>query len=262
MTELQVPFKWNPELRQPVEILADKEKERINQLLIVPGHALLTDETCVGENLRYYMDERRWHLQPFQSGEVPFYVDHIRAGLTALIENQNALLIFSGGRTRPGNSKWSEASSYLNIARSLPEWDDELERRIGTEDFARDSVSNVFFSEFQFDLRIGHFPNMTTVFGWAFKSPRFDLHRATLGIPIEEFKYIGVNNPSDIEGAQKGESKAFQQFQSDPFGISDELMRKKHQRDPHHDSNPYLRLLSDFPFKTNRENLRRLLEEG
>lgn len=255
--------RWNSALKTPPR-LSTTMTQWIEDLLIVPGHALLKDEAKPNQPLDYYLDESKWHLQEFQKGEIEFYINHIQAGLIALAKNPHALLIFSGGRTRPGNKKWSEASSYLSIARSLPEWNEDLEQRIATEDYARDSIENLCFGMFLFDQLMGRFPDNTTILNWGFKEDRFDFHRKTLGVPKKRFSYKGVNNPNkaSLEAALKGEEKTLRQFQKDPFGLSEILLNKKHLRDPYRDGNPYLKFLSDFPFKTNRENLRRLLEEG
>jgi hypothetical protein len=35
-------------------------------------------------------------IEPFQQGETPTFIDHIKAGLKALAEDSHSLLVFSG----------------------------------------------------------------------------------------------------------------------------------------------------------------------
>ncbi len=224
------------------------QNSNIQHLIMVPGHALLNDQAKAGQDLDYYSDESRWVLAPFQKEELRYYIQHVKAGLKALKKDDQAILVFSGGRTRPGYKKWTEAKSYLEVAKALPEWDKKLSLRIMTEDFARDSIQNVCFPLFLYHEHFDRFPDHLMIANWKFKADRFDLHRQTLGFPLESFTYVGVNDPlkKNLDGALKGEAKTLKQFTDNPFGLSDELKKKRADRDPHGDRHPYGKLLKRF----------------
>lgn len=42
------------------------------------------------------LDESEWLIAPFQVGETPTFVEHIKAGLRALKQDKDAILMFSG----------------------------------------------------------------------------------------------------------------------------------------------------------------------
>ena len=90
-------------------------------LIIVPGHAAFKETTTsLPEDIE---NDNNWALQSFQVGEVPYYIEHIDAGLTLLKQLKDSVLVFSGGRTREDVGKWSEAASYLAVAETLTGWD-------------------------------------------------------------------------------------------------------------------------------------------
>ena len=80
--------------------------------VIVAGHAICTDPTHPHE-------ESNWILLPFQRNEVPCYIGHIEAGVRAAAVDPDALLVFTGGYSRPGAGPRSEAQSYYWIADHL-----------------------------------------------------------------------------------------------------------------------------------------------
>jgi len=236
---------WNHSEKTPH--LAEDIRDNVSKLIVVPGHALLRDGVLAGKKLSYYKSDDVWRLQGFQKGEPPFYIEHIKAGVDALIENPEAILTFSGGRTRPDNQDWSEAGSYLAVAKALPEWTTELEDRVLTEDFARDSILNIFYSSLRYFMETGKFPETVEVMNWGFKASRFNNHREALGISKDQFTYTEINNPigGNLEGAKKGEAKALDAFQKDPLALEGDLLRKREARDPHQDGNPYISLLTE-----------------
>lgn len=78
----------------------------------------------------------------------------------------------------------------------------ELESRITTEVFARDSYENLIFSIARFREYTGVYPRRVTVVGFAFKQRRFtELHRQAIGLPAEAFEYVGVDHPPWLGGA-------------------------------------------------------------
>lgn len=80
-----------------------------NHLIIVCCHAIYTggshlgaseDEWLVGPEYALYRktapDAPSRLIEPFQKGETPTFIDHVKAGLKALAEDPNGLLVFSG----------------------------------------------------------------------------------------------------------------------------------------------------------------------
>jgi hypothetical protein len=49
---------------------------------------------------------------------------------------------------------------------------------------------------------------------------------------MDRFSYIGVNNPLDLKGAEKGERDAIAAFDADPFGTEKPLCDKRAERNP------------------------------
>ncbi|MCI0705445.1 MAG: hypothetical protein L0241_30665 [Planctomycetia bacterium] len=206
--------------------------------MLVAGHAAFKSNVA-GVPADIDSDDA-WVLQPFQVGEPPFYVEHIRRGVVLAANNPVALLLFSGGRTRPDSGEWSEAKTYHEIARATEFWipdklkttRDGLAARTDLENFARDSFENVLFGICRFQQLVGSYPRTVTVASWAFKSARFDLHRAAIRFPAYRFRFVGVNDPLDLSDALNGERKALHSFSGDPFGSGADLSGKRLKRNP------------------------------
>lgn len=62
----------------------------INRLIIVCCHAIWLGGPSNGQ------DEAEWAIEPFQRGETPTFIEHIKAGLRVLSREPNSLLVFSG----------------------------------------------------------------------------------------------------------------------------------------------------------------------
>lgn len=210
-------------------------------LIVVAGHAPFKESTVsVPEHPE---DDDPWVLQPFQRGEPPLYIEHIRRGLALLAQDVGALLIFSGGYTRQeAGLRWSEADTYAAIARHFcwwagdeaPEVQRQIESHIATEDASRDSFENLLFSICRFQQVTGHYPKGVTLVSWAFKRARFDLHRAAIRFPSARFRFIGFNDPLDREPAVKNEALTRQDFLDNRYGSSPKLARKRAARNPFH----------------------------
>jgi hypothetical protein len=80
-----------------------------NHLIVVCCHAIYTggsklgaseDEWLVIRIISLYgktaSDALSRLIEPFQKGETPTFIDHIKAGLKALAEDSHSLLVFSG----------------------------------------------------------------------------------------------------------------------------------------------------------------------
>lgn len=180
-------------------------------------------------------------LQPFQRGEPPFYIGHIRRGVELLRANPGALLLFSGGSTRSeAGHRWSEAGTYLAIAKHFGWWcrtaeeSRALETRVAMEDFSRDSFENLLFSLGRFQQLTGRYPRAVTLVSWAFKRERFALHRAAIRFPAERFHFTGVNNPLDVASALRGEAATLEQFKESRYGQAGWLAEKRAERNPLH----------------------------
>ncbi|KAG4427256.1 hypothetical protein IFR05_017260, partial [Cadophora sp. M221] len=91
-------------------------------LIIVCCHAIYTGSSS--PSTAFPSDPSNWLLAPFQTGEIPTFTAHMQAGLSLLAssgitsenggESNDALLVFSGSKTRPEIDK-SEARGYLDF---------------------------------------------------------------------------------------------------------------------------------------------------
>ncbi|CAG8658891.1 2180_t:CDS:2, partial [Acaulospora colombiana] len=173
-----------------------------------------------------------WILEEFQKGgeHVKVFLDHIRKGVELVLDNKDALLVFSGGQTRLSAGPRSEAQSYWEVAQSL-----EISPKnnlsfvsMTTEEYARDSYENLLFSICRFHEYTGHYPISITVVGFQFKRKRFvELHRAAIKFPMKRFNYVGI----DLEDRMLSDQAAYQ-FRKDLYGCHGKLRQKKLQRNP------------------------------
>jgi hypothetical protein len=219
--------------------------DRLDHLVLVAAHAALRAELARAPDVAER--DESWVLEPFQAGEAPFYLAHMRRGAVLAAHHPTALLVFSGGRTRSAAGHWSEATSYLEIAERAdwwlpedrPELRAELSRRSTTEEFARDSFENLLFSLCRFQQIAGRYPLHVTVVSWAFKAERFLLHARALRLPESRFRFVGQGEPLDLAEAERGEAAALEAFRRDPFGQGPELRAKRTRRNPFSLEHPY-----------------------
>ncbi|KAH9906976.1 FolC bifunctional protein [Xylariomycetidae sp. FL2044] len=185
-------------------------------------------------------DEREWLIAGFQTGETPTFIEHIKAGLRALKDDENSVLMFSGGPTRR-ETRLTEAESYSNLAAANSYFsilsESEASRRISHENRALDSYSNVLFSLIQFWYDQGAWPRRLTIVSHAFKRERLvDCHCGAIGFPLEQVDFIGVDPPGMIDGsnetAVKGVVEAVTQWKEDPHGVGEVLAAKRAKRNP------------------------------
>ena len=136
-------------------------------LIVVPGHASFADH--ITEVPPDPQADEHWVLQAFQTGEPPFYIEHIKIGVDQLKLQPQARLYFSGGRSRAA-SHWSEAGTYDKIASHFNFWKTsetekhDLNERTFTEEYARDSFENLLFSLCAFYQRFNTYPQIVTSF--------------------------------------------------------------------------------------------------
>jgi hypothetical protein len=207
-------------------------------LIIVPGHGVC-QAGCTSPALAS-LDASWTGIFP---DEAPFYIEHIQAGVNAADDDKNALLIFSGGQTRQAAGPRSEAESYFEIARDAEWWGKEsVAARALREEYARDSLENLLFSIALFIQHTSRWPERITLAGWRFKEKRFDLHRAALEFPAEQFHYLGVNDPTEpaLQTALAGEQRKLAAVHIDPFLSSDEWQQQRAERNPFQRQHPYL----------------------
>ena len=236
---------------------------RCRNLIVVAGHAPFRAEVEIVPE--HPEKDDAWVLQPFQRGEPPLYIEHIRHGVSLLAADPAALLIFSGGYTRKeAGLRWSEAETYAAIARHFKWWTanenasrQDVAPRVATEDFSRDSFENLLFSVCRFQQAVGQYPQTVTVVSWTFKQARFDLHRASIRFPPARFRFQGSNQPITLETALHGEAVTFREFVENKYGSSGKLVQKRASRNPfnrQHDFRSCPGLENFFDFIENPEN--------
>ncbi|BGP02181.1 hypothetical protein RTBOTA2_005060 [Rhodotorula toruloides] len=248
--------------RVPLSIRATLQSPHasLRHLVMVPGHAIWQ-----GCDASHATEDKDWILEPMQrGGSVRTYLKHIAKGAEVAVRDPEALLIYSGGQTRP-NSDLTEGLSYARLAKLgniYEQFMDEEQRhknagefeRVTTEDFAMDSMENVLFSIARFKEFTGHYPTYITVVGYGMKRRRYeDVHRAAVRWPASAFKYIGIDNEGDVQGDYEGERKyGLEPFLRDMYGCHGSLLAKRRKRNPYrrfhayHSSAPELARLLEY----------------
>ena len=112
------------------------------------------------------------------------------------VADPSAVLIFSGGVTRPNSPAQSEAQSYLRLALDSGLLMNRTHIAFA-EDYALDSFQNLLFSLARFHEVVSgpyRWPEKITVIGFEMKRRRFEeLHRKAIRWPSSNFHYIGVD---------------------------------------------------------------------
>ncbi|KAJ5151373.1 uncharacterized protein N7482_010625 [Penicillium canariense] len=217
----------------------------LSHLIIVCGHAIYTGGPNHGAS------ESEWLIESFQKGETPTFVNHAKAGLRALADDPQGLLVFSGGATKKLRTDLSEGQSYLNLALENNYFQNEADRpridpsRVIAEPHATDSYQNGLFSLLQFRFYTGVYPRRVTVVTHEFKRARFmECHFPALGLlPLsgrEEFidadrvAVIGINPPEEVTTAEsliQGESlRGIGLWRRDLYGVAQDLAGKRSNR--------------------------------
>ena len=212
--------------------------KKLTHAIVVAGHAVYHGGIHLSQS-DVHLD-KYWALQSFQTGEPPFYIEHIRAGVELCAAHDDSLLIFSGGQTRP-NYFTSEAQGYYHVAEVFDYWGWNIRSRVTTEEFARDSYDNVIFGIARFCEYTGALPKKLSIISWSFKEERFRFHVQSAHWPLERYRFIPVGNPYDLEKAKKSCSKTLAAFKTDVTGSSFEynkvingsLGEKKMSRNPY-----------------------------
>ncbi|KAL0323274.1 UNVERIFIED_CONTAM: putative protein C57A10.07 [Sesamum angustifolium] len=233
-------FKMMPTYRKLEGNVDSYPFAKFRNLVMVAGHSVYTSSSCEKVD-----KEDSWYLEPYQKhpGQAATFVTHIQKGVEIAANDDEALLLFSGGETRKDAGPRSEAQSYWLVAESK-QWfgeRDSVRSRALTEEHARDSFENLLFSVCRFRELTGAYPQNITVVGYDFKEERFvHLHRSAIRFPESRFFYSGTSSTQNSrEAALKGEALVRTQFQEDPYGCMGSLWRKRLGRDPFHRSIPY-----------------------
>ncbi|CAA3007202.1 uncharacterized protein C57A10.07-like [Olea europaea subsp. europaea] len=234
------PFRIMPSYRKLDANVDNYPFSKFKNLVTVAGHSIYTSSSCEKVD-----NEDSWFLESYQRhpGQAATFVTHIQKGVDIAADDDEALLLFSGGETRKDAGPRSEAQSYWVVAESKG-WfgkQDNVRSRALTEEHARDSFENLLFSVCRFRELTGTYPQNITVVGYDFKEERFvRLHRSAIGFPEARFSYAGTpSSQNSREAALKGEALVRAQFQDDPYGCLGSLRRKKLGRNPFHRSIPY-----------------------
>ncbi|OQE79312.1 hypothetical protein PENNAL_c0052G02583 [Penicillium nalgiovense] len=215
-----------------------------NHLIIVCCHAIYTGRSKLGAS------ENDWLIEPFQKGETPTFIDHIKAGLKALAEDCHSLLVFSGGSTKKTRTELSEGQSYRNLARDNDYFQGMSTistidpSRVIAETNATDSYQNLLFSLIQFRVYTGVYPQRVTVVTHEFKRARFmQCHFPAVGlVPVgpEQEGYtrkvavIGINPPVEVtspDSLTRGEAvNGIGLWREDLYGVNPDLAGKRARR--------------------------------
>ncbi|KAK4242532.1 Mur ligase [Achaetomium macrosporum] len=217
-----------------------------NHLIVVCGHAIWLGGPKNG------WDEGEWLIEGYKKGETPTFIEHIKAGVRLLSQDERSVLVFSGGPTRK-ETPLSEARSYYNLAVAnayfglLPSSDSNLvsTSRILLEERALDSYYNILFSLISFWRHHAVWPDRLTIVSHGFKRNRLvDGHCAAICFPLDRVEFVGINPPgvdgmgSLAEGggpgekaeAMRGVQLAMGQWAEDLHGVGEELSGKRRAR--------------------------------
>ena len=114
-----------------------------HHLIVVAGHSVV----IAGNLDEAGYDESVWFLLDYQKGRgMPQAIfGHIQAGINEAHRDPNALLVFSGGQTRPATVPLSEGGSYFQVADAMNLWPSgsTVRARTVAEEFATDSFENL-----------------------------------------------------------------------------------------------------------------------
>lgn len=221
----------------------DGEWGGLKTLIIVAGHAVYTGEKLgsIGD----VENEKNWLLESYQRGQVSSFVGHIKRGVEEVVNDTEAMLIFSGGVTRRGAGLISEGESYWRVAGVVAGdvWG-KVKGRCVSEEFARDSWENLLFSVCRFRQIVGVYPKRVKVVSFEFKRRRFvDVHRKALRFPRGSFGFVGLDlmSESGKMGIGAGEKlNAFGPYKGDLYGCRSRILKeKKMKRNPFIRYHPY-----------------------
>jgi len=140
----------------------------LKHIIIVPCHAVYLPG---GD----WKEAAQWALQSFQIGEQTAFKQHLEKAVELAVQDCSSLLVISEGRPekrcRLTCTQFSdemqagplaESTSYFLLGKQLGLFK-ELEGRVLTETFARDSIENMAFSLVRFEQFTSPSPSKVTV---------------------------------------------------------------------------------------------------
>ncbi|KAK4531958.1 hypothetical protein CCYA_CCYA10G2815 [Cyanidiococcus yangmingshanensis] len=215
--------------------------DALTHLVLVAGNAVFT-----GTKFELAEEDGQWSLEDYQLGQGRVFLEHIKKAVEIVDADPDALLIFSGGKTRSQAGPLSESESYWRLA-SAKAWfgfTNSVSWRALTEDHARDSFENLLFSICRFRQVTGRYPSDITMISLELKRDRIETqHRVAIRYPLSRFHYIGIDpafeNPRE-HGTSEGLDRAAEAFAADPYGCFHEtLLQKRKSRNPFKETIPY-----------------------
>ena len=242
------------EFTHPDHDIPPRSYDGIDTLVVVCCHAIFhPDASSSNFPLKSPLDERNWHLAPFQKsnpatgkpGEHETFVAHVIAGLTVASLAGNTLLVLSGGATKKPLTSKSESRSYLDaaLAHELAEGHKGGGRaqnlfssgRLLLEEHASDSFQNLLFSILLFRQTTGGYPKHVRIITHAFKTKRFlDLHAPAIKWPSNRVQVQGIDpvmSILELEETVKGEEEyGYAPWVQDSLGTGEKLSLKRQQR--------------------------------
>jgi hypothetical protein len=174
-------------------------------LVIVACHSLLRSKNG---SLPDVENDSAWILLPYQIGEPPFFVEHIRRGVVEAARNPFTALCFSGVLSRRG-AVWSEAESYRRVAESKEWWMTEsfvsgqkdparwrpiaadFPRRCFEDKVATDSFWNVLGPLCLFFQQTGGFPRHVTLISFLFKKNASGISQRSAALASRSLDFPG-----------------------------------------------------------------------
>lgn len=220
-------------------------------LILVPCHSIWKGGEDLGRN------PNEWYLSSYQveGKDHMSFIDHLLLAEESLIEDEKAILIISGGKTKAEAGPISEAESYQRLLKSI--WDrrpqmseGSLEDRVHIEPYARDSFENVLFLICKFHDICNEYPKLVTICGFDFKKNRFvHLHLGkALGFNPLRVQYKGNSPMPSHQGTEReayfedialNEGIVYDLFSKDLYGLSSSLVSKRNSRNPFRETHEY-----------------------